>query len=185
MLVYSDSRHTENQYVNETTGWEHTTHNNKVYICCVFHLEEWHLVRMCVAGRNVHTCCAQTLKLPSRFSPAGGSLNYEVWKMTLASLYWQYQLFSPLLSIVLTTWPCVCVCVCVTLCCFVCGCARTLCAGTRLTRTVSSSSCDTVSPSQMMELIRSTICMCTFWLWPLLGKQDKRGQRSRMTYCIT
>lgn len=58
---------------------------------------------------------------------------------------------------------------------------HTLCAGTRLTNTVSNSSCDTVSPSQMMELIRSTICMCTFWLWPLLkgnGKQSKKGQRS-------
>ncbi|TNN54711.1 hypothetical protein EYF80_035054 [Liparis tanakae] len=47
---------------------------------------------------------------------------------------------------------------------------------TRLTNTVSNSSCDTVSPSQMMELIRSTICMCTFWLWPLLRKQGRKAR---------
>lgn len=49
----------------------------------------------------------------------------------------------------------------------------TLCAGTRLTNTVSNSSWETVSPSQMMELIRSTMCMCTFWLWPLLAKWNR------------
>ncbi len=49
----------------------------------------------------------------------------------------------------------------------------TLCAGTRLTRTVSRSSCETESPSQTIELMRSTICMCTFWLCPLLKKKKK------------
>lgn len=76
---------------------------------------------------------------------------------------------------------CLCVCVCVRVCVPLCrDCALTLCAGTRLTNTVSSSSCDTVSPSQMMELIRSTMCMCTFWLWPLLEK-TRRANKSQVT----
>lgn len=58
-----------------------------------------------------------------------------------------------------------------------CDCPLTLCAGTRLTKTVSSSSCETVSPSQIMELIRSTMCMCTFWLCPLLEKWGKKKKK--------
>ena len=75
-----------------------------------------------------------------------------------------------------------------TICVYIWLCAyssRTLCAGTRLTSTVSNSSCDTVSPSQMMELIRSTMCMCTFWLWPLLGKQVRSVKRQGRHLCTT
>ena len=44
----------------------------------------------------------------------------------------------------------------------------TLCAGMRFMRMVSSSSCVTPSPSVMIELIRSIMCIWTFWLWLLL-----------------
>lgn len=112
------------------------------------------------------------------FWPAGVSLNYRVWSIMLPSLHWHYQLtichhltiFFPLL--------CVFVSDCLLLWC---GSAHTLCAGTRLTNTVSSSSCDTVSPSQMMELIRSTMCMCTFWLWPLLGENKAKRVKCQQT----
>lgn len=54
---------------------------------------------------------------------------------------------------------------------YICEIQVTLCAGTRLTRTVSRSSCETESPSQTIELMRSTICMWTFWLCPLLKEK--------------
>lgn len=107
----------------------------------------------------------------------------------LASVHWQYQLTSVCFTCSSSNIHdmAICVCVCVSMKVNVYMClvtitlrSLTLCAGTRLTKTVSSSSCDTVSPSQMMELIRSTMCMCTFWLWPLLWKQGEEGQRSRM-----
>lgn len=119
-------------------------------------------------------------KLFYLLSPAGVSLNCRVWKMTLASVYWQFKFTS---HCILQScfyfyhhplWYYACICKNVCCICTACGastcCAHTLCAGTKLTNTVSSSSCDTVSPSQMMELIRSTMCICTFWLWPLLWK---------------
>lgn len=55
---------------------------------------------------------------------------------------------------------------------------HTLCAGMRLMRIVSSSSWVTPSPSIMMELIRSSMCICTFWLWLLLKKQKTKKNNS-------
>lgn len=54
----------------------------------------------------------------------------------------------------------------------------TLCAGMRLIRMVSSSSCVTPSPSMIMELIKSIMCICTFWLWLLLQRQQKRDKNN-------
>lgn len=104
-----------------------------------------------------------------------GKLYFPQSPDIISSLHTLTGLF--LLVTTLTLEPCVLICDCVLQ---FCDGARTLCAGTRLTNTVSNSSCETVSPSQMMELIRSTICMCTFWLWPLLGKRGRRGQSSTM-----
>lgn len=59
---------------------------------------------------------------------------------------------------------------------YTCLCGHlTLCAGMRLMRMVSSSSCVTPSPSMMIELIRSIMCIWTFWLWLLLW--TNRGHR--------
>lgn len=58
----------------------------------------------------------------------------------------------------------------------------TLCAGMRLMRIVSSSSCVTPSPSMMMELIRSIMCICTFWLWLLLWR-ERKGDKDIMIKC--
>lgn len=61
----------------------------------------------------------------------------------------------------------------------------TLCAGTRFTKTVSKSSWDTVSPSQIIELMRSTMCIWTFWLWPLLKfKIDILFKAYRIQGCL-
>lgn len=124
--------------------------------------------------------CAQTIKLPYPFWPAGVSLNYRVWKILFLSLLILSTYFIPLLSSFYLHQHSVELCVFISDCKLLfCDCACTLCAGTRLTNTVSNSSCDTVSPSQMMELIRSTICMWTFWLWPLLGIRGEKSQISR------
>lgn len=48
-------------------------------------------------------------------------------------------------------------------------------------RMVSSSSWVTPSPSIMMELIRSSMCICTFWLWLLLEKKRKKKKNSNST----
>lgn len=181
MLVYSNSRQTEKQLVNKTAGqrtWSDRCLGDKNITCNVKNMGVVHNVlfftpnnpiRMLVAGTAVQIfvhklllyhaalpllTCRGLIELQGMESDIGLSL------LTI-STHFRLYVTEPFVLVQLCTRAS----------------THTLCAGTRLTNTVSNSSCDTVSPSQMMELIRSTMCMCTFWLWPLLGRWGEKGQK--------
>lgn len=77
--------------------------------------------------------------------------------------------------------PVKCIILLILYCTLLCYLLFTLCAGMRLMRMVSSSSCVTPSPSMMIELIRSNMCICTLWLWLLLWRKKDRNPFSVIT----